>query len=170
MPKALVPLPGDFILTNIAGRGGHAISILQFLNGTGFSKYEHVALCVGDGRIIEMLGNGIQEASLDKYRGVSHRWSTNLIPLTDQERNEIVLAGRRYLAQRIGYSWFDYAALVLRRFHIPAPHLKAYVESTGHMICSQFVAACYLDGGHPLYDHWTGYVTPGDLNQLLDAA
>lgn len=170
MPTQLVPLPGDFVLAHIQDKAGYLITIAQILNGTGFSDYEHAALCIGDGRAIEMAGKGIQEVSLDKYRGVPHRWSTGLISLTEKERSEIVLAGRRYLAQKIGYSWLDYAALVLRRFHIPAPRLKNYVASTGHMICSQLVAACYLDGGHPLYDHWTGYVTPGDLNQLLDAA
>lgn len=170
MPKMVAPQPADFILTNIAGRGGKLIAIMQFLNGTGFSKYEHAALCIGEGRVIEMTGGGIHEDSLEKYRNIPHRYSTGLISLTDQERSEIVLAGRRYLAAKIGYSWPDYGALVLRRFHIPAPHLKAYIESTGHMICSQLVAACYRDGGHPLYDHWTGYVTPGDLNQLLDTA
>lgn len=170
IPKTPVPQPGDFILTNIAGRGGRLITVGQFLNGTGFSKYEHAALCVGDGRVIEMAGYGIREDSLEKYQNIPHRYSTGLIDLTVKERKDIILASRQYLAQKIGYSWPDYGALALRRFHIPAPHLKAYVESTGHMICSQLVAACYRDGGHPLYDHWTGYVTPGDLDKLLDEA
>lgn len=170
MPKQAVPQPGDFILTDISSGGGKLITIGQFLNGTGFSKYEHVALCVGDGRIIEMAGKGIREDSLEKYRNTAHRYSTGLIDLTDKERKEIVLASRRYLAEKIGYSWPLYGALALRRFHIPVPHLKAYIANTGHMICSQLIAACYRDGGHPLYDHWTGWVTPGDLNKLLDHA
>ncbi len=163
----LRPQPADFILVHIPGDAGRLIQVLQALNGT-FTDYEHVALNIGQGAVIEMANGGIQLARLDKYDNVPHRWSTGLIPgLTDQERFDIVEAGQRYLAQHIGYSWEDYGALAARRLHIPAPGLRRYIESTGHMICSQLIAATYRDGGHPLYPYWTGYTTPGDLNQLL---
>jgi uncharacterized protein YycO len=157
----------DFILVHIPGQGGKIIQMLQFLDGTGYSDYEHVALYIGGGVVIEMASGGIQADKVAKYDDRPHRWSTGKIPLSNQQRNGIVSAGQEYLAAGTGYSWEDYAALALRHFHIPAPGLQKYIASTGHMICSQLIAACYRDGGAPLYDRWTGYVTPGDLNVKL---
>ncbi len=161
------PQPADFILVHMKGLGGRLIQALEFLDGTGFDDYEHVALYIGNGVVIQMLNRGISVGKVSDYDDVPHRWSSGRIDLNADERFNIVTAGRKYLSQNIGYSWADYGALVLRHFRIPAPHLRRYIESTGHMICSQLIAACYRDGGHPLYSYWTGYVTPGDLNQLL---
>lgn len=164
----IVPQPADFVLVHIPGQGGTVIQVLQYLDGTGFSDYEHVALYAGGGTVIEMASHGIQSASLSKYDRVPHRWSSGIIPLTIDERAAIVQAANIYLSRNIGYSWEDYGALAARHLHIPVPGLREYIANTGHMICSQLIAACYSDGGHPLYDRWTGYTTPGDLNQLLD--
>lgn len=164
------PKPGDYILVHIPGQGGTTINILQMLNGSGFGAFEHAALYVGNEQAIEMGSKaGIRTARVAGYLTKPHRWSSGLISLTDKQRTDIVAVARKYLELKVGYSWEDYAALALRRFRIPAPHLKKYIEDTNHMMCSQFVDRCYMEGGVHLFDdhRWPGYVTPGDLNVRL---
>ncbi len=176
-------LPGDFQLCSMGGQTGRIIRALQWLNGDGFHDYEHARLCIGttalvngkatkaapgNGWFVEAMPDGavLAEHPLD---GDGLFWSSGLIPLTPAQRTAIVHAALGYAYAHIGYSYLDYASLAARRLHIPAPHLRAYIASTGHMICSQLVARCYLDGGAPLFDCWTGDVTPGDLYELLEA-
>jgi cell wall-associated NlpC family hydrolase len=95
-------------------------------------------------------------------------WSTGKIPLTDGQRDRIVQAAIGYIGTP--YSFLDYLALALHHWHIPIPQLKAYVKSTGHMICSQYVDRCYQDAGIQLFKdppRWNGYVTPSDLAKLI---
>jgi hypothetical protein len=97
-------------------------------------------------------------------------WSTGKIPLTDDQRDAIVKAAIGYVGTP--YSFLDYAALAAHRLHIPAPHLKTYIASTRHQICSQLVDQCYADADVHLFDdgRWPGYVTPADLARLLEKA
>ncbi len=157
--------PGDFGLVHMGGNAGKWIRFGQWLNGSGFADYEHAFVYVGQAGIVEAEPSGAHLTPLH-YSGV--RWSSGIINPTDAQRSAIVTAAKWYIDTP--YSWVDYASLAARRLHIPAPHLKAFVASSGHMICSQLVARCYADAGCPLYDRWTGYVTPGDLAQLLALA
>jgi len=164
------PKPGDFGLVHMGGDAGKLIRLGQWLNGSGFADYEHAFVYVGKdfaGRdlIVEAEPSGAHRTALH-YSDIL--WSSGIINPTTDQRTDIVHAALSYVG--VGYSWVDYFSLAARRLHIPAPHLKAYVASSGHMICSQLVARCYSDAGCPLYDRWTGYVTPGDLCQLLALA
>jgi cell wall-associated NlpC family hydrolase len=158
--------PGDYGLSHSESTAGRWIRIGQILNGSGFADYEHAFVYVGDGKIVEATGNGAvlvpyHYAPKDVY------WSSDKIPLTDEQRTKIVNAAKSYVG--VPYSPEDYFALALRRFHIPAPHLRQYISDTRHMICSQLVDKCYEDAGVHLFNdgRWNGYVTPGDLWQIL---
>lgn len=156
--------PGDFQLVDVTSDNGKLIRFAQILNGDGFGHFEHAALYVGNNTVIEAEPGGARMGEARRHSKTL--WSTGIIELTDAERRKIVDQG--HLCLGVGYSAADYFAIAARHFHIPAPHLKAYVASSGHMICSQLVAYCYMKGGHPLFgSEWTGYVTPGDLWQLL---
>jgi cell wall-associated NlpC family hydrolase len=190
MPIPTNAKPGDFLLVSFDGKNpdysdvnhwlmnGGFIRLGQLLNGDGFSEFEHAAIYVGDKTpdglvyqspvIIEAQNTGTAVADAHRYDNLETRWSSRIINLTDAQRDAIVRAAFGYVGTP--YSWPDYAALAAKRLHISPldKALEGYVKSTKHMICSQVVARCYLDGGAPLYDYWSGYVTPGDLNNLLD--
>jgi cell wall-associated NlpC family hydrolase len=157
--------PGDFGLVPMSGRAGRLIRLGQLLDGDGFADYEHAFVYVGNDTIIEAEPGGARSAPLN-YAGVL--WSTGIINPTDAQRAAIVNAAQSYIGTP--YSVLDYFAIAARRMHIPVPYLRAYIASTGHMICSQLVARCYADAGCPLFgDEWTGYDTPGDLWRVLQA-
>jgi hypothetical protein len=163
-----MPEAGDFVLVKMHGGVSAAIRIGQWLNGSGFADYEHVAIYDGNGGLWEATPKrGIMHNWLTEYESASLLWSTGIIPLTPDQRAAIVASAKRY--KDVDYSFLDYFALAAHRLHIPAPDLKRYIRTSHHMICSQFVDRCYLDAGYHLFNdnRWEGYVTPGDLYQLL---
>jgi uncharacterized protein YycO len=163
------PNPGDFEVVPMGGYGGKLIEIAQILSNTGRLNYEHARLYLGNGKIVEAQPGGARIAPLSVNDG--GLWSTGLINLTSEERTLIVSAGYEYAERRVGYSEADYFAIAAYKFKIGilVPGLKKYVGSSGHMICSQLVDQCYSDAGVELFDdkRWPGYVTPGDLADLL---
>ncbi len=161
------PRAGDFFLAPISGIGGFGVKVGQWLNGDGFLKIQHAGIYLGDGATIEAMPGGAISDRISRFKPESLVWSTDIIDLTDEQRVAIVAEAENYLG--VPYSGLDYLALAAHRFHIPTPHLKRYIESSGHMICSQLVDWVYSMVGVQLFDdgRWPGYVTPGDLDELL---
>lgn len=162
------PRPGDIGITQISGVGGKAIRAAQWLAGCGYADYEHAfmvtdwpdpATCM----IVEAMPGGARhiENPHDPSR-------TLWLPCPDYARGKVSLSARMCAQQKIKYSEADYLAQAAHRFHIPLPYLKTYIESSGHMICSQLVDWCALQGGWHLFDdgRWPGYVKPCDLVAL----
>lgn len=161
----IVPQPGDFGLTQIHGGAGRAIRIGQWLNGDGYHDYEHAFVYLGDGLLAEAEPGGARVMPLSEYDDCTVAWSTGHFALKPEEAGLICMAARSYVGTP--YSFLDYGTIAAHRLRIWAPHLRAYVASTGHMICSQLVARCYYDAGRELFRGWTGDVTPGDLYGLI---
>jgi cell wall-associated NlpC family hydrolase len=157
--------PGDFGLVPMGGQIGKVIRVLQWMDGTGFANYEHAFIYVGAGNIVEATPNGAVE--LTYHYGNNVYWSSGIINPLPIERANIVDAAIGFVGTP--YSFLDYASLVAKRLHVPGHVLEDYIASTGHMICSQLVAASYERGGYPLYKTWTGNVTPGNLDVLLNS-
>lgn len=165
MVASVSPQPGDFQLCPTGGAIGVGIRVGQWLNGDGFENFEHVRLYVGNGRFVEAEPQGAIRAT-----GVINwgAWSTGFIPLTLEQRSAIVSAGIGYARQNVGYGYLDYLALAAHRLHLPVPGLQGFIGSSKTMICSQLVTQCYADAGINLFPgQWAGYVTPGDMYQLL---
>jgi hypothetical protein len=162
------PRPGDIGLTQIEGWGGKAIRVGQWLLGDGFEDYEHafvVQRVDADGTvwIVEAMPGGAQLVR-NWHDPARTRW----LICPDEYRDRVAAQAYDVGLARVPYSGLDYASLALHRFHIPAPHLRAYIRSSGHMICSQLADHCADRGGWHLYSdgRWEGDVTPGDLNRL----
>jgi hypothetical protein len=159
-----VPQVGDIGLTQISGETGQLIRFGQWLDGTGYSDFEH-AFVLADpdlaprGMIIEAEPGGARYVQLH-YDNV--HWCRGLAyGLTNAQRELIAEAAIDYIGTP--YSALDYFSLVAKRLHLPDAALHRYVESTKHMICSQLAARAYYDAGSPLFGAWTGDDTPGDL-------
>lgn len=160
------PVPGDIGLTQISGLVGKFIECGQWINGNGFKNYEHAFLVLPDEQVIEAQPGGARIAPLAECEQ-SNPVYVCPATLTDDQREAICAAAHRYAG--VPYSFADYLAIAVHRFHLPAPGLRRYVASSRHMICSQLVDRIYLDGGVRLYadGRWAGYVTPLALYNLL---
>jgi hypothetical protein len=154
-------------LTSISGDVGAGIRIGQWLNGNGFSRYEHAFLSLGDGTILEAEPGGSRIAPLSEYPADSVYWCWNIwkqVPFAFRNWKLVqVAAWNRYVG--IPYSFADYASLAARRLRIPVPGLRRYVASSGHEICSQLVDLFYREefGVGIIPGEWAGYVTPGSI-------
>lgn len=174
----MTPLPGDFCVRSMGGDAGKLISLGEFLNGNGFSEYDHAEIFVGlpdshapYGYTMGAYPGGAHLVPLayDQLNdGNGFLWSTGKIPLTDIQRAAIV---KNALAcQGIGYGWLDYFALAAHRLHIPVPGLREFIASSKTLICSQLVDHVdMLSGVHLFSDgRWPGYVTPASLAGFLE--
>ncbi|MFD9205942.1 hypothetical protein ACFVZM_06640 [Streptomyces sioyaensis] len=160
------PLPGDFALTKIRGIAGAAISAGQFLIGDG-APVQHAMVYVGDGLIVQAMPGGAECIRLEDASPVV-AWSTGKFEMTDWQRDGIVFAARALVGTP--YSFLDFGSLALERFHIRSQWVRDYVQSTGHMICSQLVDEAYRRAGVSLFadGRTPGDVTPGDLYRLIE--
>lgn len=162
MTNLPLPPPGLIGLTQISGGVGKLIEIGQYLNGDGFKAWEHAFMTLPGGMILEAEPGGAKIVPTHYTRVY---WCNNLhklLPATvspdDIMRVALELKG-------IPYSFLDYGALVAHRLHIPAPHLRKFIASTGHMICSQMDDEFYARlGAHIFTDNrWPGFVDPLSL-------
>jgi hypothetical protein len=161
------PHPGDGFLVPMPGWGGAAIRVAQKFAGDGWTKYQHAGMIVGevDGyqgtRTIEAYPGGAIVGRLDRFDADTIVW----LRCPPQYRDAVAAAALSF--RGTPYSFADYAALGLHRFHVPAPRLKAFIESRKSMICSQLVDAAAMEGGWHIFDdgRWPGFVTPNDLGK-----
>lgn len=149
-------------LTPIAGDVGKAIRVGQWLNGEGFSDWEHAFIYLPSNLVLEAEPGGALIRPLH-YPNVY--WCTGLYKLLPPTTNATEIAHVAESMRGVPYSFLDYAALSAHRLHIPAPHLRKYIGDTGHMICSQMADEFYLRlGAHLFTDkRWPGDVTPASL-------
>lgn len=157
------PQPGDFGVTKITGIGGKLIWLGQALIGSR-SRYEHAFIVTFGGGIIQAEPGG---AAGGKPPTSDVAYSA--FPLTNVQRFAIVNAA----AEMIGtpYSWLDYVAIAAERLHLPSKRLRAFVGTSGRLICSQLVDEAYRRAGVALFADGRnpGSVTPGDLAKLIGA-
>lgn len=132
---------------------------------TGQAHVNHAFIFIGEGdprgNIIEMRPQGACYGRWERYGQVW--WS--MIPLTTQQRAEIVWQAKSLEARDCDYSFLDIGAISLKILHITPPGLNAYITDTKHMICSQSVDFCYCMARVHIFDdkRLPGMVTPEDL-------
>lgn len=161
------PKPGDIGLTSISGAGGAAIRLAQWINGTGWTKFQHAFV------VTETPAHGSEPFIIEAMPGGARHvrnWHTSAdtvyLRCPDEYRQGVAMAALKL--KGVPYSAVDYGAIALHRLHVPTPHLKRYIGSSGHMICSQLADEAALRGGWHLFTdgRWPGYVTPNDLVRL----
>jgi hypothetical protein len=172
------PRPGDFTCVPVSGPVGVGVTIGQWLDGDRFQFYDHTEVYVGQadaagpfGYTVSAYPNGKGKRPLPCQPAhlPGSLWSSGLITLTGEQRIGIVNWALAH--QDVRYAFLDYGALLLHAAHVKADWLRAYIDSTKTMICSQYIDAAYAVNGVHLFDdgRWPGYVKPGDLAGLLQA-
>lgn len=170
------PRPGDFVCVPISGFLGVGVTVGQWLDGDRFQFYDHTEIYVGKadadgpfGYTVSAYPDGKGKKPLPCQAAMlpGSLWSAGLIDLTGTQRLDIVEWALAH--QDVEYAFLDYGALILHAVHLNAGWLRSYIDSTKHMICSQYVDAAYAASGVHLFDdgRWPGYVKPGDLAKLL---
>lgn len=163
---AVASSPGRIGLTHIHGDVGKMVEFGQYLNGNGFTAWEHAFMDLGDGTLIEAEPGGARIRALTEYDPRDVYWCDRIYGTVSYSQ-KIAAGFYGKTLEGTPYSFLDYYALATHRLHIPAPGLRSYLASSKHMICSQLVTHAYKLAGVDLFPYlWTGYVTPGMLYQL----
>lgn len=163
------PHAGDIFLVPMPGIGGQLIRLGQLAAGDGWTKYQHAGVVAHPGtrtdytdvRTIEAYPGGAKLLRLGRFDPDEIVW------LRCPPEYRVDVANAAISFRGVGYSFMEYPALGLHRFHVPAPHLKSFIASRGSMICSQLADASAASGGWHIFDdgRWPGFVTPNDLGK-----
>jgi hypothetical protein len=171
-----LPLPGDFFVTEIAGRSlagrTHTwVRLGEWVIDRGSpSPWTHAGCVLDNGRTLEAMPGGAVIGSVADVMRRPHAFSSwSAADLPDSKRRELLELAPRYID--VGYSALDYGAIGL---HDVAPGydaqwLRDFIDDSGHLICSQLVDDWYTRCDlHPFNDRrWPGYVKPSDLGRVL---
>lgn len=156
------PPLGSIGLTQIHGDVGRLIRLGQWLNGQGFAAFEHAFTYIGNGQIVEAEPGGARVAPLSEYDTDTVVW----LECPDQYGAKVANAALFLVGTP--YSFADYLAIALHRFHIPFPGLRAFIASGKHAQCATLAdRAAALGGWHLFSGVWEGYVTPASIYELI---
>jgi len=160
------PQPGTFFLARIDGLLGLAIALGQWLIGDA-SRYSHAGIVLDDGTVMEAMPTGARIAPLADVlarRPLAFSWA---VPLTTEQRADIVAGARALEHARYGFT--AYLHLALLRFGVRSKWLIARLRRDHRFICSQLVDHVYTEAGvHLFVDGRACFeVTPGDLANVL---
>lgn len=171
---------GGFVLVPVKGWVGFAIGLGQLLCMRP-SAYGHVAVIVtADGGIVEAEPGGARLAHISEYAGRTVRvcdgpvqqWAASTgatFGAIALKRQQIALQALNLRGTR--YSALDYLALALLHLHLPSRRVRERVQSSGHLICSQFEVEVLRRAGIELFGKETfcGDYMPADLADWADA-
>lgn len=161
------PLPGDIGLSRTPGVVGFLISLGQLLLGDP-SPFTHTFIVIDGTRVLGAQPGGARYGSLKRYIDEDKAvFTTGRIPLTKEQRDSIVAEANKLLGTP--YSYLDYLAIALHRFHVRFAFIEDYILNSGHMICSQLTDEVYRRAGIQLFDdgRLPHDVTPGDIANML---
>jgi hypothetical protein len=149
-----MPNPGDFMVVATNGWVARVIRILTR------SKWNHAAIFIGDGQIIEADPSGVQIADLSNYDGLPILWSDLRLP--PAQATLVVAAARAQLG--LEYGFLDVAAIALSTIGI----ITSRLDDPDSRFCSQVVAQTFLVAGPLLcVTKAANRITPGDLANII---
>lgn len=147
------PNPGDYCVLHTNGWAAKGIRLATR------STWNHAAIYIGDGQIIEADPSGVQVSPLSNYDGMPVLWSN--LTLNTTKAAKVLVAAKAQIG--LGYGWVDVAAIGLSTLGIVIPKL----DDPSTRFCSQVVAQAFRLAGIPLCVKAANRVTPGDLADLI---
>lgn len=166
-----LPIPGDIGFYTIAGHVGGWVNICQAVIRDS-CVFTHAFLAVGPNLGIEAMPGGARWCNLTDRMKPGYAYAR--LPLTQGQRDALMPEAEKLRYARggkgIGYSFADYLALGLLHYGIRPKRLRSYVESSGHMICSQLVDYLLCRVGYHVFTdgRLSQDVTPGALYYATD--
>ncbi|MFF8831317.1 hypothetical protein [Streptomyces sp. NPDC015131] len=160
------PPAGTVILTQIEGWVGAVVRALQAMNGD-VSPWTHVAVSLGDGTVFEAQPGGAVITPWSQYQ---FRPVALLRFVRDEHQaRQVVDECRRRVGAGYNYTTYFYLAAYRLRLPVLTRILRARVERSDKMICSQAADDVHrVHGIHIFNDGRLPFdVTPGDFARLM---
>ncbi|MGH3835595.1 MAG: hypothetical protein ACRDSF_07805 [Pseudonocardiaceae bacterium] len=159
---------GDFILVKGHGFQGWLIKLGQKMRIHGADRkyvdWAHAALIVDrDGTLIEAVGTGVREVSLDYYTG--RHYQIFRIKTSDENRAEAVAFARRVLENNARYGPLTIISIALSM--LTGSRLTFFID--GQYVCSGLVASA-LERTGCIFNRSAANITAADLAKYFDPA
>ncbi len=153
--------PGDFILTHETDFSARLVQWGQALRFRGerrkYAYWNHTALFIGRGQIIEALGDGVHINPLSKYQ--PQEYYAVHIRASEADRQKAVEFALSQRRDR--YGWFTIVSLALMLL----TGTRLYFGIDGQVICSGLVAGA-LERCGVVFPRGADHVMPADLAQM----
>jgi hypothetical protein len=108
------------------------------------SKFDHVAVSIGGGQVVEATPRGVHVSPLANYAG--HLAVANLAePMTSQQKWTVAAAAQSFVGRE--YAFGDLAVIELRRLGLTWPWLIHLADTRDALICSELAALCGRQAG-----------------------
>lgn len=172
--------PGDIILTSRSSKGSPVSGVIKL--GT-LSAYSHAMLYVGNGKVVEAIGDGIVERGLSEALvGCDRATAFRHSQVTDAQVQRIVTFARSKKGGTFSFvgvlsgsglvAFGPYATLTLPLIAARSMANRA-VEAVGakrSYFCAELVTDAYRAADLPLgiYGHTPSLMNPGDLAEYSD--
>lgn len=158
--------PGDFILVKGHGIQGRLIKLGQWLRIHGedrkYVDWAHAALIVDrDGTLIEAVGSGVREYSLDRYK--DRHYQIFRVKASNDDRNQAVEFARWALDHKSRYGVMTIASMAVSM--LTGSKLAFSIE--GQFVCSGLVASA-LERIGSIFNRGAAYITAADLAKYFD--
>jgi uncharacterized protein YycO len=156
----VTPQPGDFVVFHT----GTFPSAAWWIQVGTRSRWNHAAIYVGDGNVVEANPGGVRVTALNTYP--RDEYIVSDLALSSWQRAKIV----KYARSELGtpYGWLDILALALVNlgFGKPGGWIVNRAKRDDRLVCSQLVANAYVLAGIAIGpDAWA--VSPGDIAEYL---
>ena len=159
----MTPQAGDFAVIRTHGTAGAAIRFATR------SHYNHAALFLGGGLIIEAQPAGARIRPWADYDGADVLLSTGVaaLELSDTQGADAAAAGNHLVGTP--YGWSTILSIGLLQYGIRPRALRRHVTNDPDLICSTLVDKIRLRAGSHLFDdnRIAQDVTPGDLAGII---
>lgn len=160
--------PGDFILVKGHGLQGRLIKFGQQLRIRGADRkyvdWGHAALIVDrTGTLIEAVGSGVREWSLDKYQ--ERHYEIFRIKASDEDRGQVVAFAKWALEHHAKYGPLTIASIALTA--LTGSKLTFGID--GQFVCSGLVASALQRTGS-IFNRSAAHIMPADLAKYFDPA
>ncbi|MGQ0778312.1 MAG: hypothetical protein ACT4NY_28540 [Pseudonocardiales bacterium] len=160
--------PGDFILLKAHGLQGWLIKLGQKLRIHGADRkyvdWAHAALIVDrTGRLIEAVGSGVREWSLDQYQ--DREYKVFRIKASDEDRRQVVAFAKWALSRHCRYGPLTILSIGLSM--LTGSKLTFFID--GQFVCSGLVASA-LERTTSIFNRNSANITAADLAKYFDPA
>ena len=147
------PLPGDILLFS------NAVGYTKLVPWFTGSRYYHVAIYEGDGKVLEARPSGVVRRDIVHEPGNIFR----IIPMPRENVSTVLNAGRCCLGKR-----YDLLSVLFIVLNHSFPRLRLHWSSENSFVCGEFVVYCWREAGLDLFpDQNAGQVIPADFQPFL---
>ncbi|NRB42207.1 MAG: hypothetical protein HRU20_27685 [Pseudomonadales bacterium] len=140
---------------------GEKIKKSELIQGFTAGEYVHCAFYKGDGRVVDMIGSGIREQSLEEFLGCYSYIAVTQCPGSDEDREKQISYVERCQEKGLGYNKIGAALVPFKEYkNIKDAYSIIFgkpfrpregaikISEAKNLFCSEFILECFKAGDY----------------------